>query len=158
MNQIQRAIMICVLLGLLITAPLSHKDPAAATPQADYVAITLNGAVIVGSAPTAADFNGDGYKEIVVGGKDGILHVLSFNGSVWSEVWSHQTNIDINAANPPNPSTDNNIRTSQAIADLDKCAKMALEQGKSALYVLAQTRLGMLLQSGPASGFGAPGE
>lgn len=49
-------------------------------------------------------------------------------------------------------------RYDEAIADLDKCAKMALEQGKSALYVLAQTRLGMLLQSGPASGFGAPGQ
>jgi hypothetical protein len=79
----------------------------------------LNGAKIVGSSPTAADFNGDGYKEIVVGGSDGILHVVSFDGFTWSEVWSHQTNIDINAANPPNPNSDNNIRTSPAIADLD---------------------------------------
>lgn len=119
MNQVQRAIVICVLLGLLMTAPLSNSGPASATTQADYVTITLNGAVIVGSAPTAADFNGDEYKEIVIGGKDGVLHVLSFNGSTWSEVWSRQTNLDINAANPPSPSTDNNIRTSQAVADLD---------------------------------------
>lgn len=46
----------------------------------------------------------------------------------------------------------------KAIADLEKCAAMALAQDKSTVYVLAQTRLGMLLQSGPASGFGPPGQ
>ncbi|MGC9396709.1 MAG: FG-GAP repeat domain-containing protein [Anaerolineae bacterium] len=124
MRQVQRTTMLCVLLGLLIAAPLTHNGPASATIepatiQADYTAITLNGGLIIGSAPTAADFNGDGYKEIVVGGSDGILHVVSFNGSTWSEVWSHQTNIDINAAGPEILNSDNNIRTSQAVADLE---------------------------------------
>ncbi len=108
-----------IISGLLLLILLPGKSPASGAVQADYEAVPLNGALIVGSLPTAADFDGDGYKEMVVGGSDGILHVVSFDGSIWAEVWSHQTNDDINAANPPNPTSDNNIRTAQAIADLD---------------------------------------
>jgi tetratricopeptide (TPR) repeat protein len=45
----------------------------------------------------------------------------------------------------------------KATADLEKSAGLALAQGKNAIYVLAQTRLGMLLQAGPTGGFGQPG-
>jgi hypothetical protein len=103
---------------LMLVFPL-HSSRPFVTAQANYTSVTLSGAEIVGSSPTTADFDGDGYKEVVVGGSDGILHVVSFNGATWSEVWSHQTNDDINTANPPNPHSDNNIRTSPAIADLD---------------------------------------
>lgn len=113
------SLMVLSLLGLLAITPWLSSQSSPASALSDYTTITLSGAVIVGSAPTAADFNGDGYKEIVVGGSDGILHIASFDGSSWSEVWSYQTNNDINAANPPNPNSDNNIRTSPAIADLD---------------------------------------
>jgi len=118
-KQIKRNIIVFVFLALLTLHPLTNKDLVEATIQTDYIAIPLSGALIIGSAPAAADFNGNGYKEIVVGGSDGILYVIAFDGSTWSEVWAHQTNIDINAANPPNPNTDNNIRTAPAIADLD---------------------------------------
>ncbi len=119
MSQIKKTTMVIILLGLLLALPRIGHAPASATIQASYVSIVLSGAKIAGSSPTAADFNGNGYKEIVVGGNDGILHVVSFDGSTWSEVWSHQTNDDINAADPPSPNSDNNIRTSQAVADLD---------------------------------------
>lgn len=120
MKQILKILVGLTLTGLLfLVLSVARGRPPSATAQADYIAVPLNGAKIVGSSPTAADFNGDGYKELVVGGSDGILHVVSFNGSTWSEVWSHQTNDDINAANPPNPNPNNNIRTSPAIADLD---------------------------------------
>ena len=102
--------------------PWPSRSTVWAIPQ--YTAVALSGAQVIGSSPTAADFDGDGYKELVVGGSDGILHVVSFNGATWSEVWSHQTNDDINAASPPNPNTDNNIRTSQAIADLNNDGKL----------------------------------
>jgi len=38
---------------------------------------------------------------------------------------------------------------SEAIADFDTASTLAQEQGEDALYVLAKTRMGMLLQSGP---------
>lgn len=119
MSQVQRNTILFVFLGLLMIAPLTNQGPAAAILQADYISIPLSGGLIIGSAPAAADFNGNGYKEIVVGGSDGILYLIAFDGSTWSEVWSHQTNEDINAANPPQLTADNNIRTSPAIADLD---------------------------------------
>ena len=108
-----------IALGTVATFLRGGRTASLATPVSTYVAVSLNGAKVIGSSPAAADFNGDGYKEIVVGGSDGILHVISFDGMAWAEVWAHQTNEEINAAHPPNPTTDNNIRSSQAIADLD---------------------------------------
>ncbi len=108
-----------IALGTVAAFLMGERTASLSTSASTYVAVPLNGAKIVGSAPAAVDFNGDGYKEIVVGGSDGILHVISFDGTSWTEVWTHQTNDEINAAHPPNPTTDNNIRSSQAIADLD---------------------------------------
>ena len=108
-----------IAIGTVVAFLMREHTASLATPASTYVAVPLNGAKIVGSAPAAADFNGDGYKEIVVGGSDGILHVVSFDGTSWMEVWRHQTNDEINAAHPPHPTADNNIRSSQAIADLD---------------------------------------
>lgn len=108
-----------LLIVILLLSFTQVSNASMAITQADYVSVSLNGSKIVGSSPTAMDFNGDGYKEIVVGGSDGVLHIIAFDGSTWSEVWSHQTNEYINAAHPKNPNPDNNIRTSQAIADLD---------------------------------------
>jgi len=44
----------------------------------------------------------------------------------------------------------------EAISDFEKAADLASEQGEDALYVLAKTRLGMLMQQAPDS-FGPPG-
>ncbi len=115
----RRWITVMVVAGMLTAFVAGRRLPSRATSASTYVVIPLNGAKIVGSAPAAADFNGDGYQEIVVGGSDGVLHVVAFDGVNWTEVWAHQTNEEINAANPPNPTADNNIRSSPAIADLD---------------------------------------
>lgn len=44
-------------------------------------------------------------------------------------------------------------QTSEAIADYEKAADLAQAQGEDALYVLARTRMGMLLQRAPSMGF-----
>jgi hypothetical protein len=105
----------CLLLALWSTNTSANSG---------YLAVPLK--VVLGNARVAestvatADFNGDGYKEIVVGDTRGYLYVVSRTGSGWSVVWSRQTNIDIEAANPPTPTSDNNNRSSPVIADLDR--------------------------------------
>jgi hypothetical protein len=108
-----------ILLSLLITLSLPKGPTVSALANPAAIEIALSGALIKGSSPTAVDFNGDGYKEIVVGGSDGMLYVVAFNGSSWSVVWSRQIALEINAANPPTTHTDNAIISSPAIADLD---------------------------------------
>jgi len=90
-----------------------------APEQAPDAQVLLGGAPILHASAAVADFNGDGYLEIVVGTPAGVLHVISFNGTAWSSVWSRQTADDINAASPPNPKTTNQIESAPAIADLD---------------------------------------
>ncbi len=80
----------------------------------------LGNARVEESTVATADFNGDGYKEIVVGDTQGYLYVVSHTDFGWSVVWSRQTNIDIEAVNPPTHTSDNNIRSSPVIADLDR--------------------------------------
>jgi tetratricopeptide (TPR) repeat protein len=46
---------------------------------------------------------------------------------------------------------------SQAIADFERASDLAREQGEDALYVLARTRMAMLMQRGPSSGLGGLG-
>jgi hypothetical protein len=112
------ALVISVLLAL-VASFLLDKGTSLASIAVHSIKIALSGAAIMESSVATADFNGDGYKEIVAGGTDGMLYVISFNGSTWSTVWSRQTNLDIEAANPPTHTVDNNIRSSPAIADLD---------------------------------------
>jgi hypothetical protein len=84
--------------------------------------VILSGARVRQSSPAAADFDGDGDKEIVIGGEDGRLYVLAREGSTWSVVWSKQTADDLNAAGAPAQGcvTDkSDIRSSPAIGDLD---------------------------------------
>jgi hypothetical protein len=118
-NRVWKLAALPVLLGLVCTSLAIGRTIPDAHAAPSQVTIGLSGANIRESSPAATDFNADGYKEIVVGGTDGVLHVVSFNGTSWAEVWSRQTNLDINAANPPHPNADNKIRSSPAIADLD---------------------------------------
>ena len=86
------------------------------------VTVTLSGERIAQSGPAAADFDGDGDKEIVIGGRDGQLYVIAYNGTSWTVVWSRQTAIDLNNAGAPTQDcvTDkSDIRSSPAIGDLD---------------------------------------
>jgi hypothetical protein len=109
------------ILLVVVSAGLIQGDVrtvARAAPQDTL--INLSGARIRKSSLATADFNGDGYKEIVAGGEDGMLYVVSTaNGVNWSTVWSRQCNDDILAANPPTPRTTNEIHSTPAIADLD---------------------------------------
>ncbi len=82
--------------------------------------IPLSGGGITKASLATADFNGDGYKEIVAGGGDGMLYVLStVDGVNWETVWSRQCNLDIEAAGPPTHKDSNEITAPPAIADLD---------------------------------------
>jgi hypothetical protein len=77
---------------------------------------------IVQSSAAAADFDGDGDKEIVIGDTAGWLYVATYGGASWSMAWSRQTAIDLNAAGAPVScaTTDkSDIRSSVAIGDLD---------------------------------------
>ncbi len=83
--------------------------------------ISLSGKKILYSELATADFNNDGYKEIVAGGSDGMLYVITTtDGRNWITVWSRQCNLDIEAAGPPTSRSVNEIASAPAIADLDR--------------------------------------
>lgn len=113
-----RLALVCVWTGAGVSYQGTHPVVSAA-PGVTGTYILLGNARIRHSSPAAADFNGDGYKEIVVGGSDGMLYVISYNGTTWSKVWSRQTADDLNAANPPHPLSTTTIESAPAIADLD---------------------------------------
>lgn len=82
--------------------------------------VILDGKPVTYSDVVAADFNGDGYKEIVAAGSDGFIYVVSTaNGVNWNVVWSHQCNIDIENAGPPTSKSTNIIEAAPAVVDLD---------------------------------------
>jgi hypothetical protein len=113
-----RLALVCVWTGAGVSYQGTHPVVSAA-PGVTETYIPLGNARIRHSAPAAADFNGDGYKEIIAGGSDGMLYVVSYNGTSWSKVWSRQTANDLNAANPPQPTSTTAIESAPAIADLD---------------------------------------
>ncbi|MFP4394873.1 MAG: FG-GAP-like repeat-containing protein, partial [Anaerolineales bacterium] len=55
-----------------------------------------------------------------------MLHVIAYDGANWSPVWSRQTAIDINAANPPHPKATNQIESAPVIADLDNDGQLEI--------------------------------
>ena len=107
--------MIFFTLGGLLLLPRDTISRAA--PSGDTIA--LGGDVIKHASPAAADFDGDGDLEIVVGANDGMLYVVAYNGSSWSVVWSRQTMIDINAAHPQHSQSTGRIESAPVVADLD---------------------------------------
>ncbi len=83
--------------------------------------IVLGGSRITRSSPVAADLNGNGRKEIVVGAEDGVLYVVAYNGSSWNKVWETQTAQAINAVSGKacaNQATGK-IEAAPAIGDID---------------------------------------
>ncbi len=112
---------VLVLAAAIALSGLAVPSPSRAAAAAPAV-VALPGERIEQSSPTATDFNGNGYKEIVVGGRDGVLHVVAYDGSSWSVVWSRQTADDLNAAGAPSQgcvTTQSDIRSSAAVGDLN---------------------------------------
>ncbi len=100
-----------------------ESDPAAPnTPTAPLTTVTTQDAIRQSSA-AAADFDGDGDKEIVIGDISGWLYVVTYKGTSWSVAWSRQTALDLNAAGAPatcETTNKSDIRSSVVIADLDR--------------------------------------
>ena len=109
-----------VAIGALLGAGTSPAPSRAA----GAIAVPL-GDTIGDSSPAAYDFNGDGRKEIVVGGDRGNLFVFAYSGSTWSVVWSRQTRDDLNAAGAPGGNCRNSsvIKSSPAVGDLNNDGK-----------------------------------
>ncbi|MDY6878317.1 MAG: VCBS repeat-containing protein [Chloroflexota bacterium] len=117
--------LLMVLLVVVSTGIARNEASTIARAAPQETIISLSGERIRNSGLAAADFNGDGYKEIVAGGVDGVLYVISTsNGTSWSTVWSHQVNTEIEAANPPTSRSTNEIHSSPIIADLDGNGKL----------------------------------
>jgi len=99
--------------GLSLMRSPDHAVPIQSPPEES----------IVQSSAAAADFDGDGTKEIVIGDTAGWLYVATWNGSSWTMAWSRQTALDLNAAGAPSSCAITNksdIRSSVAIGDLDQ--------------------------------------
>jgi hypothetical protein len=108
----------------LVTAAWQLRTPQPARSRANSIAptVSLSGERVLQASPAAADFDGDGDKEIVIGGGDGMLYVIAYNGSSWSVVWSRQTATDFNAQGAPGTcatTATSKIVSAPAIADLD---------------------------------------
>lgn len=97
-----------------------------AAPAVEGTQVLLGGDLIRHASAGSADFDGDGDLEIVVGTRDGMLHVIAHDGANWSPVWSRQTAEDINAASPPNPQSTNQIESASVIADLDNDGRLEI--------------------------------
>jgi hypothetical protein len=100
----------------------SGAEAAGSELTASAPTVVLSGAPISQSGLAAADFNGDGDKELVAGGQDGMLYVIGYSGGSWSVVWARQTAQDLSAAGAPSGGcvTDrSDIRSSPAVGDLD---------------------------------------
>ncbi|MDW8351884.1 MAG: VCBS repeat-containing protein [Anaerolineae bacterium] len=115
----------CGLTITLLLASVSAPRPVAYAAPATTV-INLGGQRILRANPAVADFNGDGFKELVVPTDDGRLFVIGWNGSTWVVLWSRSVVVDINAANPPNLTPDTRITSAVAVADLDLDGKLEI--------------------------------
>ena len=82
--------------------------------------ISLGGEPIKHASPAAADFNGDGDLEIVVGSYDGRLLLLAYNGSTWSLADSIQVADALNTKLPASEHQSiGRIESAPAIGDVD---------------------------------------
>lgn len=124
----QNLLLSSLLMVLFVFFPFNKGIPVS-TPSSQPIKVVLGNARVMESSVATADFNGDGLKEIVVGDVKGVLYVVSRTGSTWSVVWSRQTNLDIEAANPPTHTSDNNIRSSPAVADLNNDGRLEIVIG-----------------------------
>ena len=96
-----------------------------ATPNSQTV--VLGGERIEYSSPVAADLNGNGKKEIVVGASDGMVYVLSYVSNSWKKVWSQQTATVLNSVLPASQQQSTGlVDTAPAIGDIDNDGKLEI--------------------------------
>lgn len=118
---IRMNLLLLVMGTLLYVVIESSSSPTSVAAAPNNTTIILGGSRITHSSPVAADLNGNGRKEIVVGASDGMLYVVAYNGSSWNKVWETQTAQAINAV--PNKACGNQstgkIEASPAIGDID---------------------------------------
>lgn len=120
------------LFGLLITAVsltiwrnINNTRLLNAAPNVQTV--LLGGKRIEYSSPVAADLNGNGRKEIVVGAKDGMIYVLSYVSNSWTKVWSQQTATALNSKlSAGEQQATGLVDTSPAIGDIDNDGKLEI--------------------------------
>ncbi len=130
MSQKRIVVSFLVLLFPLLLYAISYSvipvaQPAAAAPNAQM--ITLGGERIKHSSPVAADFNGNGRKEIVVGADDGMLYVVAYVSNSWVKVWSRQTAVDLNTVLPePDQQATGRVDTAPSIGDIDNDGKLEI--------------------------------
>lgn len=115
----KKPLLVIVFLVLLVSTGVVRASPFSYTVPYQLSTI-LNGAVVLYSSPVLGDLNGDGLNDIVVGGNDGRLHARKGNGN---ELWTFDAKAALNAACasrvPPCSPSDNSIRSSPALGDLD---------------------------------------
>ncbi|MBK8905047.1 MAG: VCBS repeat-containing protein [Anaerolineaceae bacterium] len=113
-----------ILLQLTTGQSSSHKLAAAPSNST----IVLGGARVTHSSPIAADLNGNGRKEIIVGASDGMLYVVAYNGSTWNKVWEVQTALAINtvANKVCGNQGSGKIEASPAVGDIDNDGQLEI--------------------------------
>jgi hypothetical protein len=115
----KKPLLVIVFLVLLVSTGVVRASRLEYTVPSQFSAV-LDGAMVECSSPSLGDLDGDGQKDIVVGGTDGLIHARKGNGS---ELWTFDAKAALNAACafrvPPCSPTDNYIRSSPALGDLD---------------------------------------
>jgi hypothetical protein len=120
-NLLWGSAIILLLVGGTAWFPID-EPPAPKAPTAPLTTVDTQDYIVQSSA-AAADFDGDGDKEIVIGDVSGWLYVVTYDGASWSVAWSRQTALDLNAAGAPatcETTNKSDIRSSVVIADLDR--------------------------------------
>ena len=100
----------------IFSAPAAEAYPYSPLPSQPGFAggLVLNGAAVEYGSPTAADLNGDGEQEIIVGGSDGMVYAIDASGRV---LWTYSTAAAINPLVPhPGKSA---VSSAPAVGDLD---------------------------------------
>lgn len=77
--------------------------------------LALPGKAIEFGSPTLADLNGDGNKEVIIGGRDGRIYAIQSNGRL---LWQFDSAAALNTV-APNPGTSG-VAAAPAVADLDR--------------------------------------
>ena len=113
------SLLFIVTTGVMVRRDIISAGPVVTRDALTHASVTLSGQRIAEASLAVADFDGDGDKEIIAGGQDGMLYVIAYDGANWSVVWERQTALDLNAAGPPNTSATTEIRAAPAVADLD---------------------------------------